>query len=265
MSSFSVTPLTDVPPPAAQAFPEFIQFQAAGENLGGADADTVNFAAGLTATRGTGENSGTVTVTSDATAPSLQFQEDGVDLGPPDVDTLNFGPGLTATRGTDNTVTVSAESSSGPVLGVISLQLDPEASLGVFDGVAFPSAWAANETLPNAAWAWAGGTDIDFLLPGVYRIIATCRITANGFEWPLGGTTYGSIINGVDSAHYRYHVAYEPGDPSTAVKWTDQVVFSLNDPGSVSVQLYALATDTIVLVSGQSMVLAIERLGDIPE
>jgi hypothetical protein len=265
MTAFSVTPLTDVPPPAAQEFPNFIQFQADGTDLGGADADTVNFGAGLTATRGTGENSNVVTLTGEAATSALQVQEDGVNLGAANVDTLNFSTGLTATRGSDNTVTLAAEAAGGASVGVIGLQFNPEATLGVFDGVPFPDDWFASETLPNASWAWDGAVGIDFTEAGVYRIIATCSITANNFEWPLGGSTYGSVIAGVTSAHYRFHVVYEPGDPSTSVKWTDQVVFSLSDPGSISARLYALATDPLIVVSTQSMTLVIERLGDIPE
>ncbi len=62
MATFSITPVTDFPPPDADAFPNFIQFQADGVDLGLADADTVNFTGGLRATRGTGESSSLVTV-----------------------------------------------------------------------------------------------------------------------------------------------------------------------------------------------------------
>lgn len=61
--SFSMTPVTGFPPVTPDEFPNFIQFQGEGTNLGGADADTVNFTgSGVTATRGEGENAGTVTV-----------------------------------------------------------------------------------------------------------------------------------------------------------------------------------------------------------
>jgi hypothetical protein len=63
MSAFSITPATDVPPPAADAFPNFLTFQNQGTDLGLPDADTLNFSTGLTATRGVGENSNVVTVT----------------------------------------------------------------------------------------------------------------------------------------------------------------------------------------------------------
>lgn len=68
MSAFSVTPVSNIPPPNAEEFPNFIQFQQDGENLGGPDADTLNFV-GLKATRGVGENSNVVTVT--AASPGL--------------------------------------------------------------------------------------------------------------------------------------------------------------------------------------------------
>lgn len=60
---FGMTPATGWPVPTPDDFPEFIQFQADGTNLGGPDADTVNFSTGLTATRGEGENANVVTVT----------------------------------------------------------------------------------------------------------------------------------------------------------------------------------------------------------
>lgn len=50
------------PSQAPEGFPNFILFQADGTALGEADADTVNFRRGFQATRGTGENSGVVTV-----------------------------------------------------------------------------------------------------------------------------------------------------------------------------------------------------------
>ena len=63
MATFGLTPVVSAfPTPAAEDFPNYIQFQANGTNLGAADADTVNFVGGRV-TRGTGENSGAVTVT----------------------------------------------------------------------------------------------------------------------------------------------------------------------------------------------------------
>ena len=63
--AFGLTPVSGFPPPTPDEFPNFIQFRADGENLGGPDADTVDFVYPLVATRGTGENSNIVTVTSD--------------------------------------------------------------------------------------------------------------------------------------------------------------------------------------------------------
>lgn len=65
MPSFSITPVTGYPLPASDEFPQFIQFQENGEDLGGPDADTVNFANGVTATRGTGESANVITVTAE--------------------------------------------------------------------------------------------------------------------------------------------------------------------------------------------------------
>lgn len=67
MTSFSITPVAEFPPASADDFPNYIQFQADGADLGGPDVDTVNFVGNLRATRGTGEATATVTVEATAT------------------------------------------------------------------------------------------------------------------------------------------------------------------------------------------------------
>lgn len=60
--AFSITPVSgDVPAPESQAFPNFIQFQANGTDLGEPDADTLNILGGR-ATRGVGENANVITL-----------------------------------------------------------------------------------------------------------------------------------------------------------------------------------------------------------
>lgn len=63
MPAFAITAVGGFPPPTADEFPQFIQWQSAGTNLGLPDVDTVNVSTNLTATRGTGENANTVTLT----------------------------------------------------------------------------------------------------------------------------------------------------------------------------------------------------------
>ena len=65
MTAFSVSPAQGFTPATDEGFPQFIQFQADGVNLGGPDADTLDFGPGLTATRGTGENENKITVDAD--------------------------------------------------------------------------------------------------------------------------------------------------------------------------------------------------------
>lgn len=93
--AFGITPTTpdsvngDNPPVTSEGFPRFIQFQAAGSDLGGPDVDTVNFGDNLTATRGTGENANRVTVAAAAAGgggggsetPSLVVQLVGAGSG----------------------------------------------------------------------------------------------------------------------------------------------------------------------------------------
>lgn len=259
MSAFSIAPLTDIPPPVAESFPNFIQFQEDGTDLGAADADTVNFSTGLTATRGVGENSNVITVTSEGVVSTLQVQEDGVNLGAADVDTLNFSTGVLATRGSDNTVTVTVETA-----GAISLTSDVEGD-GAFDDAPFPSLWTAEVLVANPAWSFDGATaTLTFAETGVYRVVATCSITAQieGFSWPDGETHYGSTIDGVASQHYRTKVA----DLSYPPRWTDQVVIQATTaPYDVVTRLYALSIDNTGHIVGTcSMSLVVERIGDLP-
>jgi len=59
MTAFSVSPVggngNPFPQQTGDGSPSFIQFQDQGTDLGGPDADTLNFGSGLTATRGVGE------------------------------------------------------------------------------------------------------------------------------------------------------------------------------------------------------------------
>ncbi len=63
MPSFTITPV-NIEAAVGGTFPNFIQFQFNGVDLGGPDADTVNFVgSGFTVTRGTGDDENTITVT----------------------------------------------------------------------------------------------------------------------------------------------------------------------------------------------------------
>ena len=62
MATFGLTPtVAGFPPPNSEDFPNYLQFRAGGVDLGGRDADTVDFVGGRVS-RGTGDNSGIVTV-----------------------------------------------------------------------------------------------------------------------------------------------------------------------------------------------------------
>lgn len=72
MPAFAITALGGFPPPTSEEFPQFIQWQNQGTNLGLPDVDTVNVSTGMTATRGTGENANTVTLTASGGGGSAQ-------------------------------------------------------------------------------------------------------------------------------------------------------------------------------------------------
>lgn len=103
MAAFSIAPVGGAPPATDTGWPRFIQFQSAGVDLGGPDADTVDFATGLSATRGTGENENVVTVVADP-APALTWRH---------ID----GDGIVTADDVANGISMDA-SSGGPVLVV---------------------------------------------------------------------------------------------------------------------------------------------------
>ena len=71
--AFGLTPAgAGFPPQAPDAFPNYIQFQSDGTDLGLPNVDTVDFTTGLTATRGTGENANKVTLSASGGAATLE-------------------------------------------------------------------------------------------------------------------------------------------------------------------------------------------------
>jgi hypothetical protein len=62
MPTFSINPTSGFPPAASSNFPNYLQWQQNGVNLGAPTVDTVDLVNGITATRGTGENANVLTV-----------------------------------------------------------------------------------------------------------------------------------------------------------------------------------------------------------
>lgn len=73
--AFGISPAS-TPPVTSEGFPQYLQFQNDGTDLGAPDVDTVNFRQGLTATRGTGENANTLTLDVD-TPPTASITDYG--------------------------------------------------------------------------------------------------------------------------------------------------------------------------------------------
>lgn len=61
---WAITPV-QFTPPESDAFPDFLQWQYRGEDLGGTDASTVNATDGIKATRGVGEDANVITLTAE--------------------------------------------------------------------------------------------------------------------------------------------------------------------------------------------------------
>lgn len=105
--SFGITPAAGFPPQASDEFPNYLQFQNQGTDLGLPNVDTVNFGRNLIATRGTGENANVVTVVADTFTWSDTAGDYLLDAG-------DLGNGIRATHTTGLLViTVPGDTSLG--------------------------------------------------------------------------------------------------------------------------------------------------------
>lgn len=223
---FSITPLLDMPPPEAQEFPNFIQFQEDGTDLGSNDADTLNFADGLTATRGTGENANVVTVTG-AGGSSTGAMILIAPADPPSEERMLFNGTPFLLEWTLNQLVTSAD-------------------------------WEWVEELDN--------NHLHIINGGVYRVTMTCFLDTDNYsaEWPNGNSTYGSMVDGVStSAQARTHTTGDPEDTLNVMRWTDQFVFTAADDSTYFLGVYAKATDTETPVR-PGLTVVVERLGAAP-
>ena len=100
--SFGITPATGFPPQASGEFPNYIQIQDQGTDLGLPNVDTVNFGRNLTASRGTGENANAVTVVADTftwAEAATDYALTSADLGNGVKTTHNSGPVIVTVPG----------------------------------------------------------------------------------------------------------------------------------------------------------------------
>lgn len=115
--TWGISPV-EFPPPSSDDFPDFLQWQFEGENLGGADVDTVNVTDGLAATRGVGEDANILTLSGDITPHRLTWRE---------ID----GDGEVTADDIDNGISMTANTGS-PVLTVPEGVIPPGAAVLVF-------------------------------------------------------------------------------------------------------------------------------------
>jgi len=169
--AFGLTPAgAGFPPQAPDAFPNYIQFQYGGTDLGAADADTVNFRRGLRASRGTGESSAVITV--DANVFTWREVFDSTVLTAADL-----GNG------------VKANISLSAVSGVITVPSD--ATLGLLDGdgdvsVLIMQAGAGAVSVQAGAGVTVNvRSALTLALAGQYAVISLIHTGAN--EWVVCG------------------------------------------------------------------------------
>ena len=235
--AFGLTPAgSGFPPQAPDSFPNYIQFQSNGVDLGAPNVDTVDFADGLVATRGTGENANKVTVIA-GTNPS--------------------GGGGTA---------------AAPEL-VVSLA---GAAAGAFDGVSFSNWTGTTlHSSSDATWNETTNA-VDVQQTGLYEVVIEARVTPVSGTWPaaVGGLTYygsgatpsaGSVAGSLSSSRYGMTV------PATAswqaiglyAQFSDTYLVNVPAlPAAITPTLYANAYAAETDAADFAAVVVVRRVGD---
>jgi hypothetical protein len=227
---FGMYPGTNWPVPTPDGFPNFIQFQEDGVNLGGPDADTLNFTGNVSVTRGEGENANVVTVdvpasSSGATSGSsvLAVWLETEDTATFNRDAFTAWNGTTVVAGTDAEWDNTAKAVSILVPGVYKFEVR---------GVAEPD--------PFSTGNW----------PGNVTLYGTEILVSGGGNTP--------------SMYSRTDGNYSGSVGNDIMKWSDVFLIQIDEAGLVEIGLYAQAYDaeqtTPVLFSAD---LIVTRLGDV--
>jgi hypothetical protein len=213
-------------PPTGKSFPDFLQFQKDGQNLGGPDVTTVNFTGpGVQATRGTGENAGVLTV---------QVAGGG-------------GPGPAP--------------GGAPYARFLLSPVSPPA----MDGSEF-SSWDCYEEYPSddVVWSNAAGSAV-VTRNGLYRVDVRILVESS-LEWPAAAMRYGAQFLGHVTPTSYYRPADDLSDPMwPALGWSETAYLDLsigndNEYIPFSVSVYAEGSTESTYVAWVDMV--VTRVAD---
>lgn len=215
--SFSMTPAQGFPPATADEFPNYIQFQEEGTNLGGADADTVNFTGNVSVTRGEGENANTITV---------------------DVPAAGSGGGSEAPP----TLIVALS-------GLTDGDWNGSPDFSDWDGDVI-------KTSTEAVWSDAT-KDITVSAVGVYQVTIAARVQAlSPGTWPVADETlFGSTVDGAVALDRSRYGRTLPSEATGSVsinftQWYDAFLVNVTDVAqTITPKVYAFKyndrTDTV--------------------
>ena len=235
--AFGLTPAGNgFPPQAPDSFPNYIQFQHEGTNLGTATVDTVDFTGSVFVSRGDGENSNKLTVV------------------------VGSNP--------------SAGGGGGGTTEELVLSL-AAAGAGTFNGVVF-SNWTGTVLHSSADAAWNPSTQVvDLAQTGLYEVEIHGKIAPNSGTWPAaqGGFTFygsdaspsvGAAVGGLSQSRHGMTVPVTAGWQAIGLyaDFTDRYVVNVNgSPASITLSLYGIAYTVETDVANFTAVATIRRIG----
>jgi hypothetical protein len=231
--AFELTPAASVPSKSRDGFPDYLQLQSNGTNLGGRDVDTINFGTGVTATRGTGATANVATVTAVASpgggAQKLYLYLDGPPGDDPDV---KFNRDI-FTDWVAELLVSSEQAEWNPTTKSIDILVP-----GYYE----------------------------FRVRA--RIEADPQVTG---DWPSGMSVFGIAVDAEDwstqtTLHWRDKSGQLPGSGGNEIsEWTDIIAVPIGIAGPVKLGLFAEAYDSLRETPAHfSCEVIIERVGDAP-
>lgn len=235
--AFGLTPAgAGFPPQAPDEFPNFIQFQQDGVDLGLPNVDTVDFTGSVSATRGTGENANKLTVS------------------------VGANPSGGGAGGAQEELAVALAG----------------ATSGAFNGVSFSDwTGTVLHTSADATWNGTDKV-IDLAQSGLYEVTIQGNVAPGSNVWPdaQGGFTYygsnvdpsvGSAAGGLSQSRHGFTVPTTAGWQANGLfaQFSDRYTVNVPSlPASITPSLYANAYTVETDVADFTAVVTVRRIGD---
>lgn len=265
MPTFAIAPVS-VSQAESGDFPDYLQFQKDGVDLGGPTVDTVNIANGITATRGVGEDANVLTLSVDGVGGSIAVYDGGV-LVADDVSALNIVGAASVTAGSAGVVNVDVTSSGGATPELLVFLSAPDILNDTDNGTWNTLTPADVVASPDATWN-TDTNQLEFARTGVYEILVSSVLVLNGG----GGRTiayslFSTIGNDIASSLFQGSIDYQavPDANETANGTARFIEITASDADLVrDINVHLAASGEAGATTSFDLAVTVRRLGNVP-